>query len=71
MDSSMLRQLWLVIEETQSNNLLRLDDDALVQQLLDRLDDRKPLTREESRSISNYLQSRTPLIRDLATARLA
>ncbi len=70
MDSSTLHQLWLLVEETQTNQLLRLNDNDLVQQLLTRLDDRKPLTREETKAVSAYLQARTPLIRDLAVARL-
>jgi len=71
MDSSTLHQLWLLVEETHTNQLLRLNDSDLIQQLLARLDDRKPLTREEVRAVRSYLQDRTPLIRDLAGSRLA
>lgn len=69
MNSSILRQLWSVIEETQSSVLLRLSDSELVKQLLTQLDSKNPLTKEEMATISGYLHSRTSLIRDLALAR--
>lgn len=71
MDSSTLHQLWLVVEETQTTQLLRLSDRDLIQDIIERLDDRKPLTRDEAKVISSYLQARTLLIRDIAGARLA
>jgi hypothetical protein len=60
-----------VIEQTQASTLLRLDDTDLVNQLLKQLDTKKPLSSEETNTLSAYLYSRTPLIRDLAIARLA
>ncbi|MDW8202590.1 MAG: hypothetical protein RML75_15460 [Cyanobacteriota bacterium SKYGB_h_bin112] len=71
MDSSTLHQLWLVVEETQTTQLLRLSDRDLIQDIIERLDHRKPLTRDEAKVVSSYLQARTPLIRDIAGARLA
>lgn len=69
MNSSTLRQVWSVIEETQSSLLLRLSDTELVKQLLNQLDSRNPLTQEETIAVRGYLHSRTSLIRDLALAR--
>ena len=69
MNSSILRQLWSVIEETQSSVLLRLSDSELVKQLLSQLDSKNPLTNEEITTVAGYLHSRTSLIRDLALAR--
>ena len=60
-----------MIEQTQASTLLRLDDTDLVNQLLKQLDTKKPLSSEETNTLSAYLYSRTPLIRDLAIARLA
>lgn len=71
MNSSTLRYLWSVIEQTQTSTLLRLNDTDLVKQLLKQLDTKKALTSEESSTLSAYLYSKTPLIRDLAIGRLA
>jgi len=70
-DSKTLRQLWSLVEQTQSSRLLMLSDSDLVQQLLTQLDSQKALSNEEICSVNNYLWSRTNLIRDLAIARLA
>lgn len=69
MNSSILRHLWSVVEETQSNVLLRLNDTELVKQLLSQLASKKILSSEEIDSVSLYLYSKTSLIRDLAQAR--
>lgn len=69
MNSSILRQLWAVVEETQASVLLKLNDTDLVKQLIKQLDSRKPLSGEESNTVSIYLRSRCSLIRDLAEAR--
>jgi hypothetical protein len=71
MNSSILRQIWLVIEETQTNILLGFNDAELTQQLLRQLENKKFLTSEETGAISAYISSRVPLIRDLALARIA
>ncbi len=71
LNSSTLRQLWSVVEETQSNTLLRLDDADLVKQLIGKVDSQKSLSSEESNTLMAYIYSRTTLIRDLAQARLA
>ena len=69
MNSSTLRQIWSVIEETQSSLLLRLSDTELVKQLLSQLESRNSLSNEEAIAISGYIHSKTSLIRDLALAR--
>lgn len=71
MNSLTLRHLWTVVEETQTNVLLRLSDTELVKQLLSQLDNKNPLSGEEISTMSAYILSRTSLIRDLAYARLA
>lgn len=70
-NTSTLRYLWSVIEQTQASTLLRLNDTDLVKQLLKQLDTKKALSSEETCTLSAYLYSRIPLIRDLAIARLA
>lgn len=71
MKSSMLRQIWSVIEENQANVILGLCDAELVRRLLIQLDRKQTLTIEESGMVQTYLYSRTNLIRDLALARQA
>ncbi len=70
-DSSILRSLWAVIEETQATLLLGLSDTDLINQLLRQLEDKKILSGEETKIVSAYISSRTHLIRDLALARIA
>ncbi len=71
MNSSILRQLWSVVEETQTNILLSFSDTELVQQLIAQLEFRGLLDTEEVGTVSAYLSSRLLLIRDMARARLA
>ncbi len=66
-----LRQLWLVIEETQTPTLLRLSDADLIQQLLRQFMLRQSLTVEEFNMVTQYLHSRILLIRDIAQTRVA
>jgi hypothetical protein len=70
-NSKILRQIWSVVEQTQSSTLLRLSDPDLVSQLLTQLDREQALSSEEINSVNTYLFSRTNLIRDLAIARSA
>lgn len=71
MNSAILRQIWNIVEQTQSSMLLRLSDIDLVKQLLSQLSNQTKLTKEELNTASLYLSSRTALIRDLAAARSA
>lgn len=70
-NTSTLRQLWSVIEQTQSSLLLKLSDTDLVKWLLGEMDSQKVLSSEEVSNLSAYLYSKTLLIRDLAQTRLA
>jgi hypothetical protein len=65
----MLRQLWTLVEATQAQLLLNLDDTSLVQWLLRQLRTQRPLDTEESIILSSYIQTKLPLIRDLAEER--
>lgn len=71
MSPLMLRQLWTLVETTQSNILLNLDDSSLVQWLLKQLGQQRSLARWETDLFSAYIRSRLPLIRDLAQSRSA
>ncbi|GAB4291867.1 MAG: hypothetical protein Fur0025_27280 [Oscillatoriaceae cyanobacterium] len=72
MSPVMLRQLWNLIEKTQVNTLLSLNDTTLVQWLIEQLkQERGALNSDETNVIRAYLCSKLSLIRDMASARLA
>ena len=66
MPPSILRQLWSVVETTQSNTLLKLDDASLVEWLLKQTETQASLNQNETCILSDYIHSRLNLIRDLA-----
>ena len=70
-NSSILRHLWSIVEETQTTTLLMFSDADLIQQLLTQLKNKTFLSSEEISIINAYISSRVPLIRDLALARQA
>jgi hypothetical protein len=65
----MLRQLWSLIETTQANLLLQLDDASLVQWLIKQFKQERSLDGEQLDIVSNYLNHRISLIRELAQQR--
>lgn len=69
MTPTILRQLWSVVEATQANTLLKLDDASLVQWLLKQTKSQASLDQNEVHSLSDYIYSRLNLIRDLAEER--
>lgn len=66
----MLRQLWTLIETTQANMLLKLDDASLAQWLLKQFQTNSPLDREQTSILNAYIRSKLSLIRDLAQERM-
>lgn len=66
MSPTMMRQFWSLIEMTQANIPLSLDDRSLVQWLLRQIRSERSLNHDETNVLSDYIQSRLPLIRDLA-----
>lgn len=71
MSPLMLRQVWSLVETTQTNVLLNLDDQSLVQWLIRQLKTQQALDPYETSLFSTYIESRLPLIRDLARSRRA
>lgn len=69
MTPSMLRQLWILIETTQANMLLNLDDDSLEQWLLKQFNQKRSLNPDEASVLNAYIRSKLSLIRDLAQER--
>ncbi|MBD2495841.1 hypothetical protein [Nostoc sp. FACHB-280] len=70
-NSKILRQFWAVVEQTQSSTLLGLSDNDLVKLLLGQIQSNKVLNYEETLNLTDYIYSKTLLIRDLAQARSA
>lgn len=68
--SSVLRLTWAVVEETAPRDLLTLSDAMLVKRLLQHVDRNILLSGEEVCALSNYLNSKISLIRDIAESRL-
>lgn len=68
--TSILRQLWTIIEDTQAIILLSLPESDLVNQLLSLVQQREVLSKQQYEAVKDYLHERTPLIRDLASSRL-
>jgi hypothetical protein len=69
MSPSILRQFWSLVETTHTPVLLMLDDDSLVQWLVRQLQTSRSLDSAETLVFSTYIQSRLPLIRELAYTR--
>lgn len=70
MNASILRQLWILVEQIQATTLLKLSDAELVTRLLQQLGQEHPFSQEEETFWNRYISSKTLLIRDLAEARL-
>ena len=66
MDTSLLRKLWSVVESAPSQRISNLDDSALLRWLTDLLESDPAFDPRNSSIVSNYIQTRMPLIRDLA-----
>jgi len=66
MNPHLLRQLWSLVEGSQSHWLLSLDDNSLVHWLIDQVSGERSLDTIEADRLNCYIRSRIPLIRDIA-----
>lgn len=66
MNPTMMRQFWALVEMTQSNIPLGMDDRGLSQWLLRQVRSQRSLNTQETDVLADYIQSRLPLIRELA-----
>ncbi|WP_040898349.1 hypothetical protein [Xenococcus sp. PCC 7305] len=66
MNISLLRQIWKVIEQANLYELLSLNDTEVITRLLGQLEIKNRLSREETLVVKVYLNSKLPLIKDLA-----
>ncbi len=69
MTPKIMRQLWSVVETAQANTLLQLDDATLVQWLVKQTKTQALLDCHETDFLSDYVQSRLSLIRDIVDER--
>jgi len=69
MTPKIMRQLWSVVETAHTKTLLQLDDASLVQWLIKQTNTQEFLEQKETDYLSDYIQSRLTLIRDLAYER--
>jgi hypothetical protein len=70
LNTTLLRQIWNLIETTNAWELLETSESDLIQKLLQRLDAQKPLADRERVSLNDYLHAKMSLIKDTAEARL-
>ena len=69
MTPKILRQLWSVVENSQAKILLQMDDASLVKWLVKQTTNQALLDPNETDYLSDYVESRLTLIRDLAYER--
>ncbi|MBH8566156.1 hypothetical protein I8748_29035 [Nostoc sp. CENA67] len=69
MTPKILRQLWSVVENSQTKTLLQMDDACLVQWLVKQTTNQALLDPTDTDFLSDYIQSRLTLIRELAYER--
>lgn len=69
MTPTMMRQVWSVVETAQAKTLLQLDDANLVQWLVKQTKKQVLLDCRETDFLSEYIQSRLTLIRDIVYER--
>jgi hypothetical protein len=65
-----IRQLWSIVESTQTVTLLQMDDASLVQCLVKEMNRQVTLDGKERDFLNDYVYSRLNLIRDMAQERL-
>jgi hypothetical protein len=69
MTPTIMRQLWSIVEATQTVTLLQLDDGSLVQWLVKETTKQALLDANETDFLCDYIRTRLSLIRDLAYER--
>lgn len=69
MTPTMLRHLWHLVEQTQPQILLRLDDLSLVRWVVQQFSTEQNLSPQEASVVNDYVARRVSLIRDLASQR--
>jgi len=66
MDIRLLRQFWSILEASSNQRLASLDDSSLSKWIVDILKDDPTFDSGNLPVVNRYIQTRIPLIRDLA-----
>lgn len=66
-----IQKTWLIIERLKGEEVAKLNNVELIKEMQEQLNEDSKLTNLEIKEISTYIQSRIPLIRDLAEIELA
>ena len=64
-NTTIMRQLWSIINESSGKTLSGLNDSDLINQILSKLSSKQTLSSEDCCVINAYLRSRIPLIREM------
>lgn len=70
MDSSIIHELWRLVESTPMRPLLNLDDTELINLITNQMQKDKGLTHDQLEQLQDYVSGRILLIRDLAWSRI-
>jgi hypothetical protein len=62
--------MWTFVETSNPNSLLKLSDREIIQQLIQQVDSVSTLSLEDNYHLSQYIASRTVLIRDMADSKV-
>jgi hypothetical protein len=66
MTPSIMRLFWDLVNRAQPSQLLRMDDEGLVNWLIDQVQQSSSLDHQQQDALCSYISSRMPLIRDIA-----
>lgn len=69
-DSTIIKHLWAIVEATQEEALINLNENDLVNQLSLKVRQKQILNQQQTEALKEYLYAHTSLIRDLADSRL-
>ncbi len=70
LEIKIIRMIWAMVEKSNPYSLIQLSDRELSQQLIKEIERVFSLTPEDSQNVSEYIGSRTVLIRDLACSKV-
>lgn len=71
MNSSILRELWALIDNMQPHILVNIEEKELIEQILEQLEEKNSVDLDENDFVSGYISSKMSLIRDLAESKLS
>lgn len=70
LEVKIMRMMWASVETSNPGSLLSLSDRELIEKLIGEIEKALFLSAEDTHTLSKYIGSRTPLIRDLAYAKV-